>query len=131
MRIGELAARCGVPTRTIRFYERRHLLLPALRTAGGYRDYDEAAVARLCFVRQAQAAGLSLSEIASIIDLRDEGITPCEHVGRLLDAKLAETRDRIRSLRALETELGRLVERAQTLDPAECADPAICRILEP
>ncbi len=92
-------------------------------------DYDDTVVARLQFVRCAQAAGLTLSEIASVIELRDEGAAPCEHVGRLLDAKLSDVRERIGQLRVLEGELGRLVERARTLDPAECVEPAICHIL--
>jgi hypothetical protein len=40
VRIGELAARVGTSTRTLRYYEARGLL-PARRSVNGYRDYDE------------------------------------------------------------------------------------------
>ena len=40
MRIGELAARVGTSTRTLRYYESRGLLR-ARRAVNGYRDYDE------------------------------------------------------------------------------------------
>ena len=43
--IGELAERAGVHRETLRYYERRGLLKPARRTAGGYRIYDEESAA--------------------------------------------------------------------------------------
>jgi DNA-binding transcriptional MerR regulator len=39
MRIGELAAACGVTAKTIRFYEQAGLLPEPVRTADGYREY--------------------------------------------------------------------------------------------
>ena len=60
MKIGELAERCGVTTKTIRYYESIGLLDAPSRTASGYRDYGAAAVERLRFVRDAQATGLTL-----------------------------------------------------------------------
>ena len=56
MKIGEVAGRSGVPAKTIRFWEDRHLLLAPARTASGYRDYDPAVLERLAFIRHAQAA---------------------------------------------------------------------------
>ena len=82
--IGELADIAGVTSQTVRFYERRGLLPDAERGANGYRVYDEAMLARLRFINVAQAAGLTLSEIRSIIHLRDEGDAPCEHVVTLI-----------------------------------------------
>ena len=41
VRISELADRVGVPTSTVRYYERVGLLAVPARTASGYRDYDE------------------------------------------------------------------------------------------
>ena len=51
MRISELADRVGVPTSTVRYYERIGLLgsVPPVR-ASGYRDYDDDAATRLLFV---------------------------------------------------------------------------------
>jgi DNA-binding transcriptional MerR regulator len=45
MRISQLAARTGVPATTLRFYETAGLL-PAERTAAGYRAYGEDGVDR-------------------------------------------------------------------------------------
>ena len=129
MLIGELADTLGVPTQTIRFYERRGLLPEPERAANGYRLYGDATLVRLRFVRIAQAAGLTLAEIASIIDIRDEGTAPCTHVGGLLETKLIEVRERQRQLAGLEAELEQLVDRSHRLDPADCSDTDICHIL--
>ena len=129
MRIGELANKSGHPTRTIRFYETRGLMPDSTRTANGYRLYNTADCDRLDFIRNAQIAGLTLAEIASVIHLRDQGANPCSHVNQLLATKLADVQRRLEQLTALRTELLQLVERAHTLDPADCTTDAICHIL--
>ncbi|MBS1265984.1 MAG: Mercuric resistance operon regulatory protein [Acidimicrobiaceae bacterium] len=130
MRIGEVADAVGLPTRTVRYYERRGLLPEPERAANGYRVYDDQALSRLRFIRTAQAAGLTLAEIRSIIALRDDGSVPCEHVGALLKAKLAEVGDRMGQLQRLEADLARLIQRSRRLDPADCPDGAVCHILQ-
>jgi MerR family mercuric resistance operon transcriptional regulator len=129
MLIGELADAVGLPAQTIRFYERRGLLPQPRRQANGYRAYDDAAIARIQFIRNAQAADLTLVEIGSIVDLRADGNRPCTHVTTVLHAKLDAVRDRQAELAALEQELEHLVARSQDLDPADCADTDICHIL--
>ncbi|MBA2387511.1 MAG: heavy metal-responsive transcriptional regulator [Acidimicrobiia bacterium] len=131
MRIGDLATACGVPSRTIRYYERRGLLAEPIRAANGYRTYDHTAIERLEFIRKAQSAGLTLAEVARIIDIYDQGATPCTHVIDLLDAKLAAVRQRIEQLTGLERELRGLVQRGRLLKPADCTDGEICHILQP
>jgi len=54
MLIGELAESVGLPSQTIRFYEREGLLPPARRGANGYRVYGETTLNRLGFIRAAQ-----------------------------------------------------------------------------
>lgn len=129
MLIGELADTVGLPSQTIRFYERRGLLPEPVRGANGYRNYDESTLTRLNFIHTAQAAGLTLAEIGSIIDLRAHGNVPCTHVASLIEGKLAGVRTRIRSLAVLETELEEVIERSHHLDPADCTHADICHIL--
>jgi len=128
MRIGELAAAVGVPAQTIRFYEPRGLLPEPARGANGYRYYPDQSTSRVAFIRAAQAAGLTLTEIG-IIDLRDDGHLPCAHVTNLIDAKLADVRGRMRDLAALATGLEQLLDRSHHLDPADCTDTDICHII--
>lgn len=129
MLIGELAHAAGLPSQTIRFYERKGLLPAAERGANGYRNYDESTLPRLRFVQSAQAAGLTLAEIGTVIDLRGDGNVPCSHVTTLIERKLIEVRARIKDLALLETELKVLIERSHRLDPDDCTDADVCNIL--
>ncbi len=131
MLIGELADAVGLPTRTVRFYERKGLLPEPRRADNGYRVYDEDTLNRLQFIRSAQTARLTLAEIRSIIEIRDTGEAPCTHVGDLLGNKLTEIRDRRKQLAGMERELEALVERSRRLDPADCGEGDICHILRP
>ena len=69
MRTGELARRAGVNVETLRFYERRKLLRPPARTAGGYRDYTEQDLETVCFIKQCQHLGFTLKEIVQLAEL--------------------------------------------------------------
>jgi MerR family mercuric resistance operon transcriptional regulator len=66
--IGTLAAAGGVGVETIRFYQRKGLLAQPAR-AGGIRRYGQEDLRRLRFIRQAQAAGFTLSEIGELLHL--------------------------------------------------------------
>ncbi len=70
MRIGDLASRTGLTVKTLRFYEQAGVLAVAARLPSGYRDYNESALARLRFVKAAQAAGLTLTKIRQVIAVR-------------------------------------------------------------
>jgi MerR family copper efflux transcriptional regulator len=131
MLIGELAQRSGVPAKTVRYYEEIGLLPPPDRTPGGYRDYDDHAIERLGFVRSAQAAGLTLAEIRTVIGIRDQGTPPCSHVGQLLAEKERTVADQIETLQALLLELRRLRRAAARLDPAACDPRTVCEVLAP
>ena len=72
MRISQLAQRSGVPATTLRFYEDAGLL-PADRTAAGYREYGEDAVERLAFISAAKHLGLPLGEISELLTVWQHG----------------------------------------------------------
>ena len=131
MRIGEVAAAAGLPTQTIRFYERKGLLPRPRRGPNGYRVYDSPILTRLRFIRSGQGAGLALVEIATILELRGEGTTPCAHVRELLSTKLLDVQTRQLELAALEEELEGLISRSHRLDPADCTNAQICHIIAP
>ncbi len=120
-----------MPPQTIRFYEKRGLLPEPQRQPNGYRFYDQAAIDRIAFIRRAQRSGLTLTEIGSVLEVRAEGRTPCSHVSQLLTAKLSDVTAQMRELRTLRQELEALIDRSQTLDPADCTDGQICHILGP
>lgn len=129
MRIGELAQQTGISTKTARYYESIGLLPEPERTRSGYRDYDDTAVDRVRFVRDAQATGLTLAEIASVLELKDAGSTSCQHTTDLLARHLADLDDQIARLQAARAELTTLAARAATLDPSACTDPNRCQVI--
>jgi len=129
MRIGELARRSGLTAKTLRFYEHAGVLAHPARGPSGYRDYDETALTRLRFVRAAQSAGLTLTEVRDIIAIRESNGPPCSHVAALLDRHLDDLHERIRELTATRDEVRRLRERANTLDPADCHADDVCHVI--
>lgn len=129
MKIGEVADRAGVSAKTVRYYESIGLVPEPSRTGSGYRDYGADAVERLRFIRDAQATGLSLAEIASVLELKDAGSSSCAHTAELLYRHLADVDDQIRRLGEARAELAVLAERARSLSPAACTDPNRCQVI--
>ncbi|MEV4898116.1 heavy metal-responsive transcriptional regulator [Nonomuraea sp. NPDC055795] len=129
MRIGELAGRTGYSPKTIRYYESVGLLPPPPRTPSGYREFPPETAERLAFIRNAQAAGLTLAAIRAILGIRDSGQAPCQHVTALLDAHVEQVRQRIAELAATHAMLQALRQRAHATDPADCSSTRICTIL--
>ncbi|MCI0657218.1 MAG: MerR family transcriptional regulator, partial [Acidobacteria bacterium] len=78
--IGQLAKEAGVPTSTVRYYERSQILQPEGRTQGNYRIYGPGALERLRFIRAAQSHGFTLDDIESLFAFRDGGTAPCKEV---------------------------------------------------
>ena|SRR5579871_2536964 len=109
LRIGEVAARAGVPTPTLRFYERRGILKAPPRLASGYRAYGVEAVATVRFIKRIQELGFSLAEAEELLRLRD-GRGECAEVRRVAEAKLAAIDEKIRRLKQVRAALQSLGE---------------------
>jgi DNA-binding transcriptional MerR regulator len=130
MKIGELATRAGVSTKTIRYYENIGVIPDAERKPNGYRTYDQTTVERLSFVKDAQAAGLSLNEINLILELRDEGEVTCHHVISMLDSHLHDVDRQLAELTRTRQRLQEMTQRARDLDPSNCTDPNRCQTIQ-
>ncbi len=96
--IGELARAAEVPTSTLRYYERAGLLTPTGRTRGNYRVYDESSVERLRFIRAARETGLTIQDIAVLLDLRDGATGPCAEIQALIETRLTRVNGQLRDL---------------------------------
>lgn len=110
--IARVAAAAGVGVETIRYYERRKLLAQPAQRAGAYRRYDATHVARVRFIRRAQALGFTLDEIASLLVLEDG--TDRRSVRRIAAERLAEIRARIADLRRMERALTHLLHECES-----------------
>lgn len=99
MQIGELAQRAGVSHRPIHYYERIGLLQPAEREGSGYRYYDETAFKRLEKISALKRLGLSLDEIAAVIDLYFQdgtGVKGKEKVLQILETQLVRANTQLK-----------------------------------
>ncbi len=80
LRIGEVAARAGVSTRTVDFYTSLGLLTPSGRTSGNFRLYEPEVVQRIHAIRRLEADGVALDDIARALRTPDAG-----HLAQVLD----------------------------------------------
>lgn len=116
MKIGELATATGVTAASIRFYEAEGLLPAPRRTDGNYRDYAQEHVERLHFVRRCRSLQMELDEIRTLLRFKDAPEGDCSGVNDLLDAHIGHVAERVRELRALETELKTLRRQCAAVD---------------
>ena len=105
--IGAFAKVAGVNVETIRFYQRRGLLLEPDRPLGSIRRYGTTDVARVRFIKSAQSLGFSLDEIETLLKL-DDGIH-CREARKIAEQKLKDVRARMSDLGRIEAVLSQLV----------------------
>lgn len=113
IRIGQLAARCGVTRDTIRFYERAGLLPKPRRTATRHRIYDHKAAQQIRFIRRSQDLGLTLDDIRQLIEL-SESDSPIagRRVAEILRSRLDAIESRIAGFEKFRDRLRQLMQRA-------------------
>ena len=107
--IGRVAKQADVHIETIRYYERRGLLLDPPRTESGYRLYDTESVTRLRFIKEAQALGFTLEEIQGLLALRVDSENSCADVRRRAERKVVDIEAKISSLQAMHDALQEMI----------------------
>ena len=122
--IGTLAKRTGTKVQTIRYYEQIGLMPEPGRTEGGQRRYGDAELDRLAFIRHSRQLGFPLDAIRELLDLSDEPDRPCHEADEIARRQLKLVEQRMERLKALRSELKRMVK--------ECSggNAAQCRVLE-
>jgi MerR family mercuric resistance operon transcriptional regulator len=106
MRISDLARAGGVGVETVRFYQRKGLLAVPRGNAPGGRHYDAEDLRRLRYIRQAQAAGFTLSEIAELMELHRTDDRP--RARAMARERIAVLDEKIAALQAARHSLARL-----------------------
>src|SRR4051812_24175713 len=116
MLIGELAKLTGMSKDGIRHYEQLGLLASVPREAGNrtYRDYDASALEVVERVRQAQRLGLSLAEIAPLLDAYGKRTPSKEETIHFLRERLSAVRTKIEALREVEAYIVAKLKRYRT-----------------
>jgi redox-sensitive transcriptional activator SoxR len=128
MRVGEVAERAGVNVETLRYYERRRLLPAPERTPSGHRRYDEETVRFVRAIKEAQAVGFTLAEIADYLHAARRSGSPSEALRVRMAAKIDQIDARVAALRRMRDELARVVGCACTsLDHCTCGAAYLAR----
>jgi MerR family copper efflux transcriptional regulator len=109
MRIGEMARRAGVNVQTLRYYEKRGLVTASDRAPSGFREYNDAALRQLRFVRRAQSLGFTLDEIGDLLALWSDSTTSCAAVEQRATATLERIESKIADLRQISVALTKYV----------------------
>ena len=113
---------------TLRYYERRGLLPAPERTPSGHRRYDEDTVRFVRAIKEAQAVGFTLAEIAEYLHAARRSGSPSEALRVRMAAKIDEIDARIAALRRMREELARVVGCACTsLDHCTCGAAYLAR----
>ncbi len=113
MRIGTLAALCNCPAETIRYYEKIGLLPKPVRTANGYRSYDDRHRKWLQFVLRSRALGFTQGEVRRLSTITHQSQPVCADVHQLLVEHLVDVRAKLLDLKRMEKALVRLKSKCQ------------------
>src|SRR3954452_16498014 len=117
-RSGDLARATGITVRTLHHYDRLGLLVPSAHTAGGHRCYTADDVRRLHRILALRSFGLSLAQIADILD-------DAEDPRELIRGQLAVAEERLRQGQQLRF---RLLDLLRALDGM--AEPSTTELIE-
>ena len=116
--IGKVAAAAAVNVETIRFYQRRGLLIEPPKSPGGFRYYDDATIARVQFVKRAQALGFSLEEVLGLLALEQSNACGPTHDAAVRKLQLVD--ERIKDLKRIRSTLKNLVQQCEDGPAAVC-----------
>ncbi len=122
--IGEVAARSGVATSALRFYEAQGLIT-ASRTSGNQRRYERSVLRRIALVQAGRAAGISLERIRSALDTLPASRTPTRRDWERLSRTWRDDLDRqLATLHAIR-------DRLTTCIGCGCLSIDACGLLNP
>ena len=107
--IGEAARRSGVSAKMVRHYESLGLLPSVQRTDAGYRQYGEAEVHTLRFIRRARDLGFSMDEIGQLLKLWQNRRRSSAEVRRIASRHIEDLSRKLAEMEAMRRTLQHLV----------------------
>lgn len=128
MKIGQAAGRAGLEPSAIRFYESAGVLPDPSRSDSGYRDYTDADVELMRFVRRLRSLELPLGDVTEIVRLRVAGEAPCQPVRQAIAAEAGAVDRRIDELEQLREELRFLQARIEGVKD-EWPNACVCHVI--
>ena len=118
--IGQASKASGVSAKMIRHYEEVGLIPAASRTESGYRQYNEAEVHSLRFIRHARDLGFSIAQIGELVGLWQNRRRSSSRVKALALAHVADLERKVANLQAMKETLEHLAHCCHGDDRPEC-----------
>ena len=118
--IGVAARRAGISARMVRHYESLGLISGVARTDSGYRQYTEADVHALHFIRRSRDLGFSMEEIAELLGLWHDRSRASSQVKRIAQQHIDDLSERIAQMQAMQRSLQTLVSCCKGNDRPDC-----------
>ena len=109
MNIGDVAARSGLPAKTIRYYEDIGLVKP-LRDSNGYRAFREKELHKLAFLGRARALGFSIEDCRALLALYEDETRASADVKRIANEHLRRIEEKIADLNSMRETLTHLID---------------------
>jgi MerR family transcriptional regulator, copper efflux regulator len=120
MNIGQAAARSGVSAKMVRHYESLGLLPRVARTESGYRQYGDAEVHTLRFIRRARDLGFSMAEIGELLKLWQNRRRASGDVRRIAQRHVQDLERRIAEMSSMKRTLEHLVHGCHGDERPDC-----------
>ena len=130
MKVTQVAAKTGVSPYAIRYYTRIGLLTPARQSGNRYRQFTDADVKRLSFIRKAQGLGFTLKEIRKIFEKSRTGRTPCPLVREIVQRRVVENVKRLEEVVTLQHNMERALRRWKKMPDRAPDGDSICHLIE-
>ena len=129
--VKQVAERVGLPSRTVRYYDRIGLVRADERSDAGYRLYSAEEEGRLLFIRCAKRLGFSLDEIRGLLAAAESGCgATVPELDRLLEQKVEEIDTRIAELTTFRARLIDYRAGKRLSEHHCCGDGAFCGCLD-
>ncbi|MEM9058900.1 MAG: Cu(I)-responsive transcriptional regulator [Pseudomonadota bacterium] len=120
MNIGAASKASGLPIKTVRYYADIDLVVPSARTEAGYRQYTQAELSKLIFVRRARAFGFNIDAVRELLSLYEDRNRSSADVKQIAQARLDDIDSKMRELQALKDDLSHLVTSCRGDDRPDC-----------
>lgn len=103
--ISQLAKKAKTTIDTIRFYEKKGLLLPKMKAINNYRYYDQVSLDKLCFILNCRSLGLSIKDIEYLCKELEAPNQNCTKVNNLIKKHTKELDNKIKQLTSFKEQL--------------------------
>jgi MerR family transcriptional regulator, Zn(II)-responsive regulator of zntA len=128
--VSELAGQAKVTPDTVRHYVHIGMLNPERNPHNGYKLFTGDDVTKLRFIRQAQSLGFTLAEIGEILNHSMGGSSPCPQVREVMQRRIAENKEKLDALNALQKRMENALERWEDMPNGQPNGDSVCHLIE-